>query len=229
MAEEYEFTRTASRDEVVAVLLGLADGIAAGGVRIDDGDEEHTVDVPDHVDVEVEFERGDEDTSLEVELEWPNWSVDDEETAATDEAAIAEQEGMPTDEPGSTAPDASPTADEPGERGRSDSGADASEAEEPASDEVIEEESAGDESIGDEQAGGTVGPSVGAAAPVESFGRFELFEDRAGEWRWRLVHRNGNVVATSGEGYTRKHNALKGLRSVMRNAPDADVGEKSGK
>jgi len=50
---------------------------------------------------------------------------------------------------------------------------------------------------------------------------FELFEDRADEWRWRLVHDNGNVIASSGEGYTRKANARKGLRSVKRNAPGA--------
>lgn len=57
----------------------------------------------------------------------------------------------------------------------------------------------------------------------ESMGTFQLFEDRAGEWRWRLVHRNGNIIATSGEGYTSKQNAEKGIRSVLRNAPDADV------
>ncbi|WP_415382038.1 HVO_2922 family protein [Halosimplex sp. TS25] len=48
--------------------------------------------------------------------------------------------------------------------------------------------------------------------------RFELYEDAAEQWRWRLRHRNGNVVADSGEGYTRKHNAQKGMQSVRRNA-----------
>jgi uncharacterized protein YegP (UPF0339 family) len=48
--------------------------------------------------------------------------------------------------------------------------------------------------------------------------QFELFEDTAGQYRWRLRHRNGNVVADSGEGYTRKHNAQKGMQSVRRNA-----------
>ncbi|WP_290809844.1 amphi-Trp domain-containing protein [Halovivax sp.] len=62
-----------------------------------------------------------------------------------------------------------------------------------------------------------------SVAAAESLGRFELFEDRAGEWRWRLVHRNGNVIATSGEGYTRKHNAEKGLRSVLATAPGAEI------
>ena len=51
-----------------------------------------------------------------------------------------------------------------------------------------------------------------------SQGRFELYEDRGGEWRWRLRHRNGNLVASSGEGYTQKHNAQKGIASVRRNA-----------
>lgn len=48
--------------------------------------------------------------------------------------------------------------------------------------------------------------------------RFELYEDNANEWRWRLRHRNGNLIADSGEGYTRKHNAQKGMQSVRRNA-----------
>ena len=59
--------------------------------------------------------------------------------------------------------------------------------------------------------------------PRASLGRFEVFRDRADEWRWRLVHRNGNIIATSGEGYTSRQNAEKGLRSVMTNAPGADV------
>ena len=61
-----------------------------------------------------------------------------------------------------------------------------------------------------------------APRPPESLARFEVFRDRAGEHRWRLVHRNGNIIATSGEGYTTKVNALKGARSVMRNAPGAE-------
>lgn len=60
---------------------------------------------------------------------------------------------------------------------------------------------------------------------VESLATFQLFRDRAAEWRWRLLHHNGNVIASSGEGYTTKRNALKGLRSVVRNAPGAEVVE----
>lgn len=60
------------------------------------------------------------------------------------------------------------------------------------------------------------------AAPA-SQATFEVFRDNADEWRWRLRHRNGNVVADSGEGYTRRRGAENGLRSVKRNAPGADV------
>ncbi|MFW5956528.1 MAG: HVO_2922 family protein [Halorhabdus sp.] len=52
---------------------------------------------------------------------------------------------------------------------------------------------------------------------------FEIFEDRSGQWRWRLVHENGNIIADGGEGYTSKQNCRKGIESVKRNAADADV------
>jgi hypothetical protein len=52
---------------------------------------------------------------------------------------------------------------------------------------------------------------------------FELFVDRAGDHRWRLVHDNGNVIADSGEGYASRQKARQGLESVKRNAADAGV------
>ncbi|QLG62430.1 HVO_2922 family protein [Halorarum salinum] len=54
---------------------------------------------------------------------------------------------------------------------------------------------------------------------------FEVYEDRVGEWRWRLVHDNGRIIADSGEGYASKQKAKEGLRSVKTNAADADVVE----
>jgi uncharacterized protein YegP (UPF0339 family) len=35
----------------------------------------------------------------------------------------------------------------------------------------------------------------------------EIFEDEAGEWRWRLRARNGQVQATSGEAFDSQWNA----------------------
>jgi len=52
---------------------------------------------------------------------------------------------------------------------------------------------------------------------------FEIYEDEGGAWRWRLRHRNGNVLADSGEGYADRSNTEEGLHSVKRNAPNADI------
>ncbi|MGZ0746243.1 amphi-Trp domain-containing protein [Haloparvum sp. AD34] len=86
-------------------------------------------------------------------------------------------------------------------------------------------ESAADDAPAADAAATEAAALVGAADATQSLARFEVFRDRSNEWRWRLRHRNGNVIATSGEGYTRKHNAWKGLRSVMGNASAADVTE----
>jgi amphi-Trp domain-containing protein len=57
----------------------------------------------------------------------------------------------------------------------------------------------------------------------ESKATFEVYEDSAGEHRWRLRHDNGNIIADSGEGYTTKASAEQDLESVKQNAPDAAV------
>lgn len=55
--------------------------------------------------------------------------------------------------------------------------------------------------------------------------RFELYVDSAGEWRWRLRHRNTEIVADSGEGYTTERAARNGIESVKRNADGAPIVE----
>ncbi|WP_129113694.1 HVO_2922 family protein [Halegenticoccus tardaugens] len=52
---------------------------------------------------------------------------------------------------------------------------------------------------------------------------FELYQDAAGEWRWRLVVSNGNIIADSGEGYRSKQGAKRGIKSVKNNAPSAEI------
>jgi uncharacterized protein YegP (UPF0339 family) len=44
----------------------------------------------------------------------------------------------------------------------------------------------------------------------------EIFEDGAGEWRWRLKAANGEITAQS-EGYTNKADAMRGFRAHARN------------
>jgi uncharacterized protein YegP (UPF0339 family) len=53
---------------------------------------------------------------------------------------------------------------------------------------------------------------------------FEVYEDGAGEWRWRLRHRNGNIIADGGEGYSSRSAVHDAIESVKRNAPGAGVG-----
>lgn len=54
--------------------------------------------------------------------------------------------------------------------------------------------------------------------------KFELYQDKAGEYRFRLKARNGEVIATS-EGYVTKANCENGIASVKKNAPDAEIVE----
>ena len=55
--------------------------------------------------------------------------------------------------------------------------------------------------------------------------KFELYQDKAGEWRWRLVASNGQTIATGGEGYSSKASAVAGIESVQKHAPDAAIVE----
>jgi amphi-Trp domain-containing protein len=197
--DDYEFEQTASREEAAAVVAGVADGLLAGGVEVGEDGDAVTVAVPDEVDLEVEFEVEDGEVSLEVELEWPE---------PDGEAATADVEAADAGEP-SGADETEGVGEAVGDAGSPDEGGDAVEAETSDADDTAETET-------------TVAP-VRAADASASLGRFEVFRDRGEEWRWRLRHRNGNVIATSGQGYTRKHNAWKGLRSVVRNAPGAAV------
>ena len=57
--------------------------------------------------------------------------------------------------------------------------------------------------------------------------KFNVYKDKGGEYRWKLVHQNGNIVADSGEGYSSKANAMKGIQTVKKDAPDAPIEEQT--
>ena len=59
---------------------------------------------------------------------------------------------------------------------------------------------------------------------AETNPKFEVYVDKAGEFRFRLKARNGEIIAT-GEGYKAKASCLNGIESVKKNAPDAEVVE----
>lgn len=53
-------------------------------------------------------------------------------------------------------------------------------------------------------------------------GKFEVYEDGAGKFRFRLKAGNGEVVAT-GQAYETKAAAVKGTKAVQRAAADATI------
>ena len=61
---------------------------------------------------------------------------------------------------------------------------------------------------------------VGLPKPV---GRFEIYRDKAGEFRWRLRRPDGAIVADSGEGYADRAKCEEDVRWVRANAGKAGV------
>ena len=55
-------------------------------------------------------------------------------------------------------------------------------------------------------------------------GKFEIYKDKAGEFRFRLKASNGEIIAV-GEGYKSHAAALAGVESVKKNAADATVAD----
>ena len=54
--------------------------------------------------------------------------------------------------------------------------------------------------------------------------KFELYKDKAGEFRFRLKAGNGEIIATS-EGYKAKSGCLNGIESVQDNSAWSEVQE----
>ncbi len=54
--------------------------------------------------------------------------------------------------------------------------------------------------------------------------KFEIYKDKAEEFRFRLKATNGQVIAVS-EGYTTHANCVNGVESVKKNAVDAETVE----
>ncbi len=63
----------------------------------------------------------------------------------------------------------------------------------------------------------TVEPIVDVKHP-----KFEIYNDKAGEYRFRLKAKNGEIIAVS-EGYKTKDSCENGIESVKKNAPEAEI------
>ena len=59
---------------------------------------------------------------------------------------------------------------------------------------------------------------------VQKHPKFEMYQDKGGEFRFRLKARNGEIIAV-GEGYKTKASCENGIESVKKNAPEAEVVE----
>ncbi|MBI9103759.1 MAG: YegP family protein [Spirochaetales bacterium] len=55
-------------------------------------------------------------------------------------------------------------------------------------------------------------------------GKFEVYTDKAGKYRFRRKAGNGEVIAV-GEAYESKAACLNGIESIRKNAPEAKIVE----
>ena len=54
--------------------------------------------------------------------------------------------------------------------------------------------------------------------------KFELYQDKSGEYRFRLKASNGEIIGVS-EGYAAKTSCRSGIASVIKNAEESDLDE----
>ncbi|NPE28172.1 YegP family protein [Methanococcoides sp. SA1] len=54
--------------------------------------------------------------------------------------------------------------------------------------------------------------------------KFEVYTDKSGKYRFRLKAKNGEIIAT-GQGYSTKSACMNGIKSVKKNAMDAEIVE----
>lgn len=45
--------------------------------------------------------------------------------------------------------------------------------------------------------------------------KFDIYQDTAGEWRWRLKAANGRIIADGAEGYSSKAGARRAVDTVV--------------
>ena len=57
---------------------------------------------------------------------------------------------------------------------------------------------------------------------VQKHPKFEIYLDKAGEYRFRLKATNGQIIAVS-EGYKAMAGCMNGIESVKKNAVDAEI------
>lgn len=56
-------------------------------------------------------------------------------------------------------------------------------------------------------------------------GKFEVYEDSRGEYRWRLKARNGEILAVAEEGFSTKDSCLRSIETLRKNVVTAEIVE----
>ena len=51
----------------------------------------------------------------------------------------------------------------------------------------------------------------------------QKYEDAAGEWRWRLIAANHQIIAASGEGYDSESNVDRAIATVIASVAECEV------
>jgi large subunit ribosomal protein L21 len=65
-----------------------------------------------------------------------------------------------------------------------------------------------------------IGPAEGGAEPENAVG-CEIYEDKAGQWRWRLRASNGELLAIPEQGFSTKASVVRSLDSVRHHVAEA--------
>jgi uncharacterized protein YegP (UPF0339 family) len=56
---------------------------------------------------------------------------------------------------------------------------------------------------------------------------FELYKDKAGHFRWKLISRNGESVAEGGEGYVERRAAMNAIKKLSAWAATEKIVDKT--
>ena len=211
MSEEtiYESETKRSRKGIATYLRRLANRFSRGEPV--PADEEQTVTVlpPAETALEVEVERTGDTVSLELDMEWTDAEGDVDTDAQASKATFELYEDKAAESRWRLVHDNGNVIADSGEGYAS-----------------AQKAKQGLESVRTNAPGGYVVDTSKDEDAEEDGGSkatFELFEDKAGKWRWRLVHHNGEIIADSGQGYASKQKAKQGLRSVKTNVRGAGV------
>ncbi len=218
MAEDtvYESERKRSRRGIASYFRRLARALGRGERVAIDEEQTVTVDPPADTDFEVDVEREGDTVSVEIEMEWEEAEGDVEVDVVASKATFEVYEDSQDKwrwrlkhVNGNIIADSSEGY---ASKQKAKQGLESVRSNAPGA--YVE-----DQSKDDPEPDATEGGSDAT---------FELYEDKGGNWRWRLRHDNGNIIGDGGQGYASKQKAKQGLNSVRQNVPGAPVEDVEG-